>query len=94
MIWIINQVNAGNMDPVTASDLFNQEISDFNRAERNLKKLTQDDLAEFLSDGMDERTKVESFRRRISQYEDLLQASIMNPNPNFQINDAIENVSE
>ena len=85
MDFIINQVNAGKMDPATASEMWDEELANFYAAERNLKADTNTSLERFLSGGSDEMTKLEAYKRRLPFKQQLLQQAILTPNPNMII---------
>ena len=87
MIWIINQVNSGKMDPLTARTMWDDEMGNFAAAERNLKKDTKTGLNRFLSGGVDEMEKADGFRRRIPYYKQALEQAFLYPNAKSILNE-------
>jgi hypothetical protein len=79
--WIIDQTNAGRLSPSQAIDLWDIEISNIYAAERMLKEDTSTNLKSFLSNGGDELTALEAYKRRLPNKQTLLAAAILSPNP-------------
>jgi len=82
MGWIINEANAGRLDPVTAGNMWNEELANLNASERHLKEETKNSFQRFLSNGSDELAKIESFKRRLPILSNYMQQAILTPNPN------------
>ena len=80
--FIINEVNAGRMAPMTASQLWNTELANFYAAERNLKRLNKNSLQRALSSGKEEARRIEAFKRRLPELQRNLEVAMMRPNPN------------
>ena len=85
--WIINQVNAGKLDSITAVQMFNDEKANIYSAEKNLKQDTDSNLDRFLSGGADEQASVESYIRLLPEVENMLRIAMIKPNPNLIINE-------
>jgi len=82
MMWIINQVNSGRMSGAQASEMFNEEKTNFYVARDNLKKLTDGNLDRFLSGGVDDLAKVYAFEDRLPFMQEQLAQAILMPDPN------------
>lgn len=92
---IINELNAGRLDPVEAVILYNNEIAKINRAERQLQLMTDSQLRKFLGSPGDELIKVQnfnSFGRGVLDRK--LEEALLVPNPNLTLNYDLEGIQQ
>ena len=81
MNWVISEVNAGRMPPSVAQAQFNEDLVNFYVGQQYVKQLTNSNLDEFLSGGVDELTRLNEFESRIPQLQLNLALAIQQPNP-------------
>lgn len=80
MVWIINELNSGQLDPYTARLMWDEELANFDSAEKNLKAEMQNDVKAFISNAAGRAGQVEATRRRIPQYQLSFETAILAPN--------------